>query len=83
MSELPSYSALPKAAREALWEQFERHMRAMFDEIGADVLDSFLRQDGVAEQWADYREACFQQEMGSPDTEYHFEEWLTERGLAG
>lgn len=72
---------LPKAAREALWEQFERHMREMFDECYYDVLHCFLGEDDIAQRWVEYQEDWFQREMQSPDCEWHFEEWLGERGL--
>lgn len=72
---------LPVELRDMLGQQFETEMRENYDSIKHELQVHFMEQPEIAEMWYDFYEQNFKQEMHSPDTEWHFNEWLRERGV--
>lgn len=76
-----AFDALPARVQELLRVQFVAEMRKNYALIEREVLEMFLAQEPIAEQWAAYHEAFFQAELHSVDSECAWDEWLCEHGV--
>lgn len=81
MSELMPWDKVPQPIKDMLTRQFEAEMRDNFALIEQTVIDCFLREPDIKQNYKSYCEAWFQREMHSIDTQDHYDQWLKERGI--